>query len=93
MHTITKEKLSQKLHDKLGLSAAICEDLVSEIFVSAADIICSSTNLKIKNFGSFNISTKKERPGMDWVSGSSISIPERRVIRFTPSRNLKARLK
>lgn len=92
MQTINKAKLAQVLQKKLGFSAILCEDLVSQIFISSIELILRDTKLKIKNFGSFNVSTKNPRPGMNWASGSAIHIPTRKVIKFTASRNLKAML-
>jgi nucleoid DNA-binding protein len=92
MKTINKERLTQILTTKLGLSGAVCEDLVSDIFTAATNLISTTSTLKIKNFGSFGISTKAARPGMNFVEGSAMSISERKVIRFVPSRNLKMSL-
>lgn len=92
MQTITKEKIAQKIEEKLGFSGLICEELVTRIFKSAIDLVLLNGMLKIKNFGSFEIVQKNSRPGMNIHKRSPISIEPRKVIRFSSSRNLKRKL-
>ena len=92
MQTITKEKIAEQIEESLGLSGVICEELVAQIFKSATNLILTGGSLKIKNFGSFTVVQKDERPGMNMQTRKPISIPPRKVIKFSPSRNLKKRL-
>ncbi len=92
MQTITKEKIAEHLREKLGFSGVICEEIVSEVFASATEIIVDTQSLKIKNLGSFAIHQKSARPGMNLQTGEKVEIPARKVIKFAPSRNLKKRL-
>lgn len=92
MKTINKEKISQILRNKLGFSSSICETLVSDTFDSAIELLIKDKALKIKNFGSFSLYKKGRRPGMNMVTKEKIYIPERTVIKFVPSRNLKKEL-
>ena len=90
--TITKEKIAEYLRAKLGFSGVICEEIVSDVFESATDLIVEDGGLKIKNLGSFAIHQKKARPGMNLHTGEKVEIPARTVVQFAPSRNLKKRL-
>lgn len=92
MQTVTKKKIAAKIEQALGLSAVICEELVTQIFKSATNLILQDQGLKIKNFGSFEVVQKNARPGMNIQTNSPVSIEPRKVIRFSPSRNLKKRL-
>lgn len=92
MQTITKEKIAEHLRERLGFSGVICEEIVSEVFTSAAEIIVDKKSLKIKNLGSFAIHHKAARPGMNLQTGEKVEVPARKVIKFAPSRNLKKRL-
>ncbi len=89
MKTITKSDLACKISKEIGLSNAACEDLVSEIFTSLLDVVVDTQHLHIKNFGSFKIFNKKSRPGRDISKNKEITIEEKRVIRFSASRNLR----
>ena len=92
METINKEKLSEVLKDKTGLSMLVCNSLVTNIFDNIVHILSTDNSLKIKNFGSFAVSQKNTRPGMNLHTKEKVSIPARKVIKFVPSRGLKARL-
>ncbi len=90
--TITKEKIAEHLRETLGFSGVICDELVSEVFNSATDLIAEEGGLKIKNLGSFVVHQKLARPGMNLHTGQKVEIPARKVVKFAPSRNLKKRL-
>lgn len=92
MQTVTKEKIAAKIEDALGLPGIICEEIVAQIFSSAADLILQDQALKIKNFGSFAVAQKNARFGMNMHTSSPVTIEARKVIKFSPSRNLKKRL-
>lgn len=92
MTTLTKEQISEYIHKELGLSKTICEELVSEIFTLATDLIVQDKHLTIKNFGTFTIKHKKSRPGVNLSTMTPIEIEERQVVIFTPSRSFKNKL-
>jgi DNA-binding protein HU-beta len=88
MQTITKEKIALFLKERIGLSGALCEELVTEIF---AQIIAISSNekLMLKNFGSFSVSSKVARPAFNLSTKQAIKLPARKVLRFIPAKSLK----
>lgn len=92
MDSVTKEKLSIMLKNKLGLSASVCNSIVTSIFNNIINIIVTQKSLKIKNFGSFTIAQKNKRPGMNLNTKEIVQISARKIIKFTPSRNLKSKL-
>lgn len=93
MKAVTKEIIASHLEERLGLPSLICEELVSQIFNSAIELVAQGHGLKIKNFGSFVIHQKASRPGMNWKTSAPMLINSHKVVKFSPSRNLKMMLK
>ena len=90
--TITKAALSNKVSEKLGISQALCEDIISSIFEAIIDILDKEKILKIQNFGTFKIHSKKERFGLNISRMQPVTISSRRVINFLASKKLKAQV-
>lgn len=90
--TITKEILADNLKNRLGLSATICEEIVSGIFDEITDQVYANSKVTVKNLGKFFINRKEARPGLNVKTGEYADVPARTVMRFTPSRSFKAKL-
>ncbi|WP_253308502.1 HU family DNA-binding protein [Rickettsia endosymbiont of Orchestes rusci] len=86
--TVTKEKITAMLSSKLGLSNSLCEEIVNAIFSNILETAFTE-KLTLKNFGSFEISEKKPRPGINFHTKLPVTIESKRILRFTPSANLK----
>ncbi len=86
--TVNKEKIVQMLKAKLGLSSAICAEIVNQIFANITQV-AESHKLSIKGFGSFYVNTKKPRPGINFHTKEKIIIPSKKVMQFTPAKKIK----
>lgn len=92
METINKEKISQLLKSKIGLSGVICEKIVNQIFAEIYEITKTEQRLTLKNFGSFFINNKKSRLGLNIKTKEQVIIAPRKVMRFTPAKALKSQI-
>jgi len=89
MRTIIKSDLTNVISQKLGISISSCEDIVNQVLESTIKLTEKGDILHIKNFGKFQVFTKKPRPARDILNNVSITIPEKTVLRFSASRTLK----
>jgi nucleoid DNA-binding protein len=89
METITKEKITELLKDRIGLSAVICEELINNIFTEIYEITKKENKFRIKNFGNFYVNNKESRPARNLHTGQTIILSARKVMRFLPARALK----
>jgi len=90
--TITKQKIANHIHNKIGFAKSVTEKLVSQIFDEISDILKAAGTIQLPNFGSFSLVMKKERPAMNMYTRERIILPAREVVRFVPSRSLKNRV-
>ena len=84
---LKKKDIINCLKKETGLSASLLKKITDDII----DLII--TNIKNNNFnlfqiGSFKILKKNERIGRNPKTKEEYAISERKVIRFTPSKNL-----
>jgi integration host factor subunit alpha len=92
MQTITKEKITQALKSKIGLSCSICEEIVNQIFAQILELTLLNKKLTVKNFGTFSLVHKNARSGINFQKNEKIVIAERNVFKFLPAKALKARI-
>ncbi len=92
MTVVTKTMIAAHVADHFGFSKNFADDLVSSIFNEIIDIIIEDGKINIPNFGSFEIRSKQERPGVNMQSGARVTVSARNVIRFVPSKSIKERL-
>jgi len=90
--TITKEKIVEKLKEQLGLSATLCEEIVTHNFSEILRLTKRDDKTMIQNFGTWKINHKKTRPGLNIRTGEQVEIKPRTVLRFLPSRPLKEKI-
>jgi integration host factor subunit alpha len=92
MRNITKNSITDHLHQEIGISKKLLGDIVSSVFENIIDLSIKDSNITVKNFGSFHISKKSPRPGQIIATNEKIDIEERLVLKFLPSRSLKERI-
>ena len=74
---------------KLGLSQQISENLIEEFFSLIVLNLKKKRRVKISNFGTFSIRSKKSRIGRNPKTKESKVISERDVVLFKPSKEFK----
>lgn len=87
--TVTKENLAEILQSEIGISKAICEEIVVSLFDEILNLVETNNKVVINNFGKFYINSKKSRPGFNIRLSAPVAIEARKVLRFAPSRALK----
>jgi integration host factor subunit alpha len=86
---MTKAELVEKIYERLGLTKRECYNLVESVFDIMKESLIEGENLKISSFGSFIVKEKKARKGRNPQTNETITISERKVIAFRPSKILR----
>lgn len=87
--TLTKAKLVEHLHDRVGVSKKEASELVEEVFSIMRNSLSSGEKVKISGFGNFLIRDKSARRGRNPQTNEEIIIARRRVLTFKPSQVLR----
>ena len=91
--TLTKADLVALLVDQRGLDKREAADLVEAIFDVIFDRILVGEDVRLSDFGNFQVRAKGARPGRNPQTGQAVQIPPRRVVTFQAGPKLKARMK
>ena len=89
---LTRETLTNKLYQNLGLSKNISNNLVSDVFEEIMVGLVSGKDVKISSFGTFKTIRKKARIGRNPKTKEEAKISARRVVAFRASKKLKNKL-
>ena len=90
--TLTKAKLAELLHNRVGVTKKEAGDLVDELFGLMRDRLVDGEKVKISGFGNFVIRDKAARKGRNPQTAEEIIIARRRVLTFRPSQVLRTAL-
>ena len=87
--TLTKAELIDAIYEKVGFSKKEAAELVELVFEDMKQELCRGGTIKISGFGKFRVRQKKARMGRNPQTGQAMTISERKVLTFTPSRILR----
>ena len=88
LDNITRLDIANSIHNEFGLPKKDCIEFVSDIIDIIIEGLENSGKVKIHNFGTFIVRTKKSRVGRNPKTKEEIMIGERKVISFKASKNV-----
>tara|TARA_Y100000590_G_scaffold175750_1_gene200779 strand:+ start:3601 stop:3849 length:249 start_codon:yes stop_codon:yes gene_type:complete len=74
---------------QIGFSKKISEGLLDDILDIIVDNLNKHKKIKISNFGTFSLRTKKSRIGRNPKTKEKKTITQRNVVLFKPSKDFK----
>ena len=86
---LTKKEIINSIYMQIGFSKKISENLLEDVFQILLKNIISKKKVKIAKFGTFILRKKNERLGRNPKTKEEITISERNVVLFKPSKELK----
>tara|TARA_B100000029_G_scaffold508809_1_gene596559 strand:+ start:2365 stop:2655 length:291 start_codon:yes stop_codon:yes gene_type:complete len=88
----TRKDISNSIYKNLGFSKNFSSNIVDDLFETIIQSIIKFNKLKISTFGTFEIINKKERIGRNPKTKIEAKISARKVVKFTPSLNVKKKI-
>tara|TARA_B100001996_G_scaffold120343_1_gene91037 strand:- start:608 stop:901 length:294 start_codon:yes stop_codon:yes gene_type:complete len=86
---LTKKEIINSIYMQIGFSKKISENLLEDVFQILLKNIISKKKVKIAKFGTFILRKKNQRLGRNPKTKEEITISERNVVLFKPSKELK----
>ena len=86
---LTKKEIINSLYMQIGFSKKISEDLLEDILDIIVKNLKKYKKLKISNFGTFSVKSKKSRMGRNPKTKEKKIISERNIVSFKPSKDFK----
>ena len=86
---LTKKEIINSIYMQIGFSKKISENLLEDILIIIVNNLKKHKKLKISNFGTFSIRSKKSRIGRNPKTKEEKKISGRNVVLFKPSKDFK----
>ena len=86
---LTKKEIINSLYMQIGFSKKISENLLEDILDIIVENLKKYKKLKISNFGTFSVKSKKSRIGRNPKTKEKKIISERNIVSFKPSKDFK----
>lgn len=86
---MNKRKLAIRVATETGLSISSASKVIDVVFHTIGESIENGEYTTLHGFGSFSSVLRAERKGVNPVTKLDIVIPERKVVRFIPSKKIK----
>ena len=88
-NNLTKKNIINSIYMQIGYSKKISGNLLEDILNNIIDNLKKYKKIKISNFGTFSIRSKRSRFGRNPKTKEKKIISERKVILFKPSKDFK----
>jgi nucleoid DNA-binding protein len=87
---MTKADLVDVVYDRHGgITKHEATEIVEAIFDTVKSTLVHGRPVRIKNFGTFEVTKRPGRRGVNPANGETIFIPEHRGLSFRPARHLR----
>ena len=85
---ISRDEIAEAMKVEFGFNRKLCLDFVNDIIDIIIEGLISDKKVKIHNFGTFKLSSKKSRVGRNPKTKEEYNISSRNVITFKASKIL-----
>lgn len=85
---LNKKSLAEALAARMGVSQAVADEAVENVFDICAQKVAQGSAISISNFGTFERITRQPRLARNPHTGGRMQVPERQAVRFVVSPRL-----
>ncbi len=89
MTNLTRKELAEEVADQLGYSQTSCAEIVDCLLDTMKTTLIKGEEIKLVHFGTFTLRDKNSRTGRNPRTGERITIKERKMVSFRPSKTLR----
>ena len=89
---MTKAEIVAKMAEQTGLKKSQAEKALQAFVQIMSDALEKGERIAIPNFGIFTVRQRAERRGVNPRTGEPVMIPPKKVVKFTPSKGLQAKV-
>lgn len=90
---MTKKDIIKSIADRIGLTQVQTRHVVQGTFDAITDTLAKEGKIQLRNFGVFEVKTRKARKARNPKTGEEVSVPEKRVVVFKPGREMSEVIK
>ena len=89
---VTKKEIVKSISDKTGLTQLQIKEIVQLTFDGIVETLLEEGRVELRNFGVFQVKSRKARKARNPRTGRQVDVPEKFVVTFKPGKEMEARV-
>ena len=89
---MTKKEIVKSISDKTGLTQLQIKEIVQLTFDGIIETLLDEKRVELRNFGVFQVKSRKARKARNPRTGKQVDVPEKFVVTFKPGKEMEARV-
>ena len=89
---VTKKEIVKSISDKTGLTQLQIKEIVQLTFDGIVDTLLTEGRVELRNFGVFQVKSRKARKARNPRTGRQVDVPGKFVVTFKPGKEMEARV-
>ncbi len=86
---MTKKEIVKKISEDLGLTQLKTKDIVQRTLDAIIETLVSQGRIELRNFGVFEVKSRKPRKARNPRTGDKVHVPSKRVVIFKPGKEME----
>ena len=92
MATTTKREIAERVAQQTGLAQVAVKQIVQMLFDEVTNELAAGNRLEFRDFGVFEVVTRKARTGRNPRTGEKVAVPPKRVVTFKMGKVMKEKV-
>ena len=89
MGTTTKREIAERVAQQTGLPQVSVKQIIQMLFDEVVTELSTGNRLEFRDFGVFEVVTRKPRTGRNPRTGAKVAVPPKRVVTFKMGKVMK----
>lgn len=90
--SLTKKEIVRSISEETGLTQAAVREIVQKTLDTVMGSLVKGERVELRNFGVFDLKVRAARLGRNLSTGDAVSVPEKIVVAFKPSKEMERRV-
>jgi len=90
---MTKKEIALKIAEETGIKQTDTKKVVQRTLDHIITALAAGKTVELRNFGVFKVKTRKSRVGRNPRTGTTVPIPERKVVSFKAGLVMKKKVR
>ncbi|MHC4841563.1 MAG: HU family DNA-binding protein [Planctomycetota bacterium] len=87
--TITKKELVLRIAERTEQKQTVTRDIIQMFIDEVINELAQGNRLELRDFGVFEVKTRKARKARNPKTGDEVRVPEKRVVTIKPGKKMK----
>jgi integration host factor subunit beta len=92
MATVTRADIVRFVEERAKLPRSVAMVLMETVLTTIVDTLLAGEKIELRGFGSFRVRERRARLGRNPRTGVAVRARAKRIVYFTPGKDLKTRL-